>query len=534
MPQARDALTDTRAERLCGAVAHRDEGRVARRRSRTQVVDEVYRLNAGAGLDACFHFLDTSGVMALLSDVHGTAIQRERVPFVPYVLRDRLKTLFGMESIKALPALLCSAAALMPWVGFKAQHVRQGGCPRGAVKRQGKRAPGPICPDPLAKHLVKWKVRALEAVGQGAIRAWAKAGVFGAKVTGSVDGTDVETTARDKSWGQVTRPVRLEDQQGRVPEIEVPVAGGKVLLRLDAATKRPLAVKGGKRHAHEALWTRALVTPARLNLAGTARRHKGVFEKGVVDGSTWWWLDQPGISCVVPAQAKMAVVADARAQAVAGEDRTVGCRVHTRRHGQGNAAGTARLVTEVVGITGLTTDDQYGTPEHGRPQHRRDCQAHPSNAVVVRQWQGKDEGSGGQTVFRTNASGEQPLPPCDDDDDRRLIENGGLKEATQPWNLGHPPPNTERAVRRHVLFTLLLCALATGDRLPCAREARGGDPVGWQGWRRQLLEQTREQVMVFAPGDEGIFHLAQDSLLVGVKRKDVPPGLGTRQDILAK
>jgi hypothetical protein len=101
-------------------------------------------------------------------------------------------------------------------------------------------------------------------------------------------------------------------------------------------------------------------------------------------------------------------------------------------------------------------------------------------------------------------------------------------------NLGHPPPNTERAVRRHVLFTLLLCALATGDRLPCAREARGGDPVGWQGWRRQLLEQTREQVMGFAPGYEGIFHLAQNSLLVGVKRKDVPPGLGTRQDVLAK
>ena len=61
-----------------------------------------------------------------------------------------------------------------------------------------------------------------------------------------------------------------------------------------------------------------------------------------------------------------------------------------------------------------------------------------------------------------------------------------------------------------------------------------GEAVGWQRWRRQLLEQTREQVMVFAQGDYGIFHLAEYSLLVGVKLKDRPPGIGTRQEILAK
>jgi hypothetical protein len=39
--------------------------------------------------------------------------------------------------------------------------------------------------------------------------------------------------------------------------------------------------------------------------------------------------------------------------------------------------------------------------------------------------------------------------------------------------------------------------------------------------------------MVCAQGDDGIVHLAEYSLLVGVKLKDVPPGLGTRQDVLA-
>jgi hypothetical protein len=100
--------------------------------------------------------------------------------------------------------------------------------------------------------------------------------------------------------------------------------------------------------------------------------------------------------------------------------------------------------------------------------------------------------------------------------------------------LGHPPQKTERAVRVHVVFTLLMFALATAYRLQCEREAMGGEPVGWQRWRRQLLEQRREKVIVFAQGYYGIFHLAEYSLLVGVKLKDRPAGIGTRQDILAK
>jgi hypothetical protein len=84
------------------------------------------------------------------------------------------------------------------------------------------------------------------------------------------------------------------------------------------------------------------------------------------------------------------------------------------------------------------------------------------------------------------------------------------------------------------VFTLLMFALATADRLQCEWEAMGGELIGWQRWRRQLLERTREKVIVFAQGYYGIFHLAEYSLLVGVKLKDPPPGIGTRKDMLAK
>jgi hypothetical protein len=135
------------------------------------------------------------------------------------------------------------------------------------------------------------------------------------------------------------------------------------------------------------------------------------------------------------------------------------------RHGQGTTARTERIDTEVVGITGLTSHDQYGTSEHGRQHNRRGFQPDPINAVVVRKWHNRDDAPGGTTVFLTNALVRQPLQPFGDDDDRSLIESCYIKEARQQWNLGHPPQNTERAVRVHVVFILLMFALATAFRL---------------------------------------------------------------------
>jgi hypothetical protein len=533
MRQTHNEITENLAERLCWEVARRDDTRIARRLYRKQVVDGVYRLDEGAVLDDFFHFLEQVGVMALLAEVHGAGIQREMLPFIQYVWLYSLKTLFGIERINALPALLFSDEALMQLVGFNARHVRDGVCQRGAAKRQGERHPGPISPDTLAKNIVKWNLRQLEAMFNGAIRALAQAEVFGKQVTGIADGTDLETTERYRGCGQATRKVRLADKHGQMHEIEVTVYGWKVLLLIDAATKIPLAVKVGQIQEHETHWTRALVTQARTNLAGAARLSKVVFDKGFLDGTDLWWLDQQGILFVVPAKANMAVTADARAQAAAGEGLTLGRRVHTVRHGQGKAAYTERLETEVVGITALTTYDQSGTPEHGRAHNRRDFQANPINAVVVRQWHGRAYGPGGKTVFLTNAPVVKPLRPFDDDDERSLIENCCIREAKQQWDLGHPPQKTARAIRVHVLFTLLMFALATAYRLQCEREAAAGESVGWQRWRRQLLEQTRDKVIVFAQGYYGIFHLAEYSLLLGVRLKDKPPGVGTYHSILA-
>jgi hypothetical protein len=154
MRQTRETIEPHLAERVCWQAARREDSRVARRLYQKQVVDGVYRLDEGALLDDCFHFMCELGGVDLMKRVQGTAMQRERVPVVQYLLLYGLKTLCGIERMDALPALLVSDAALRCLVGFNAQQVRHSVCRRGVAKRQGPRTERPLCPDVLAKHLV--------------------------------------------------------------------------------------------------------------------------------------------------------------------------------------------------------------------------------------------------------------------------------------------------------------------------------------------------------------------------------------------
>jgi hypothetical protein len=125
--------------------------------------------------------------------------------------------------MNALPALLCSDAALRRRVGFKAQQVRPGVCQRGAATRQGPRPTGPLCPEAWAEHIVKLSWRALEAMVQGVLEALAQTGVLTAKSTGMVEATALETTAPSAGWGPVTRTRPMPDTRGQVPASAVTV-----------------------------------------------------------------------------------------------------------------------------------------------------------------------------------------------------------------------------------------------------------------------------------------------------------------------
>jgi hypothetical protein len=119
---------------------------------------------------------------------------------------------------------------------------------------------------------------------------------------------------------------------------------------------------------------------------------------------------------------------------------------------------------------------------------------------VVRQWNSRAYGPGGKGVFLTNEAVAKPWHICETYDDRSLMEHCCLKESKPAWNLKHPPHKTERAVYVPVFFPLAMFALATADRLRAEQAAVGDAPVGWQRWRRQLIQQHRDNVIIFAQG----------------------------------
>jgi hypothetical protein len=180
MGHSREAGTQHLAERWGWQAARRDEARVARRLYRNEVVDGVYRLDEGARLDAFFPCLRELGGLEWLAGVQGTAWPRELVPGVQDLRRSGVKTLGGMERMKALPVLRCRAAALLPWVGLHAPQVRHGVCQRGAATRQRPRPEGPMGSATVAHHRVPRHLRDLEAWFNGTMQALAKAGIFGA------------------------------------------------------------------------------------------------------------------------------------------------------------------------------------------------------------------------------------------------------------------------------------------------------------------------------------------------------------------
>jgi len=270
-----------------------------------------------------------------------------------------------------------------------------------------------------------------------------------------------------------------------------------------------------------------------------ARIVKVTADRIYLDGEDLWALNQMGIIFVVIAKEGMAVREDALALAKLSPN--VAERKTVMYHGRGSKQTTEELVTRVIGVKGLTTYDQYGTPEHTRQRNRKDFQGNPINAVVVDLWENEPSGP----VYLTNASVEHPLGAFNDYDDRSTVENGLWREAKQAWDFQHYPQRNEAGVVVHVFFTLVVMALATAYRLWKEREEKALRNLfaasllkgqGARAWRRELKAENRKKVIVFVQGRYGIFHVAEFSVLAGlrIRAMGIPPKLGSPADILAR
>jgi len=551
-----EAIRERAIGRLDWQTAQRDDQRVAQAVHDGEELDAVYELSEAGLLDEFFAYLEALGVPALVSRLVFAEVERVLIPLAQFVTLYLLKTLYGIASMEALPALLFSNVALMTLIGFNATQIAQGYTRRGDDKRRAKPKRGPLSPQCLAQNICKLPVAQLETLFNGVIRRIVASGLLAGDLLVGLDGSKVLTTEQYPGRGCL----EIEHQQRvklagvwQVVKLVERWFGWKVLVLIEVRTRLPLALALDKIQAYEGTYLVPLVEQAQANLGDHARIVKVVADRGYLDGQDLWALDRRGIVFVVVAKDGMHLRADA--QALARTERPVERR-QVIRHGHGRTARTETLVTRLVGISKLTSYDAYGTAEHTTRANRADFAGNPLNAVVVLTWNNREYPDGG-TVYLTNGPVVDPFVVFDDYDWRSVIENGIFKEGKHPWHLEHAPQKTEAAVVLHCYFTLITMALCTAFRLQQAREAaaaqrtdapESAEPtsaaealssalLGGEGtdrWRRRLKQENRDKVIVFVGAWYGIFHLAELAILSGLRLKTLPPHLGSRETVLAR
>jgi len=595
MGQDRQTAADVGAnlrELLDWQFAERDDQAVAQALQRGQGVDAVYGLDEAGLLAGFFAFLDTSGIKAHWQTLTIAGVRHLFVPVIVFVLLYGTRVLFGIASSNALPALLFSNVAVMALIGFNAQQVADGMSGRGAKQRTAASAYTLMDPQTLTNAICKISAAALQDLFNGTIQALAAFGVFMAEAMVVVDGTRIVTPPTFQGCGQQAVTEYQRDRRGLQVAVHKLLFGWRLIALLDLRTLIPLAIQIVPIQAHEAPYLVALVQQAQVNLAPHSRISRLVIDRAYVDGASLHALHELGITFVVIAKSNMAIRAVALAEQAASP---IYERTETVRRGQGREATTEVWVSRVRVSADLRHWDAFRPPvAAGRPL--RWAQRPVLHAVIVNLWRNQTPEPDGERVYLTNAPVCDPWAVVDGYDDRSWIENGLFRTSKQFWCLTRWfPQKTAAGVQSHLTFVVMILAVATAYRL--WDKAHAGVPVAapdhqiaqvvhkiidaqtgavsrvpeptrpprthlasrmaqsnmppaqptaplWsheqldgQGplrWRRQLQRENRDQVIVFVGHQYGIFHASELLVLAGVPVRELPPHLGSRDDILRR
>lgn len=416
-------------ERLSWRLAWRDDKRVAQALYAGEELEEMHELSEAGLLDEFFVFLEELGMMSVFEQLDLPGVQRVLVPTVQFVLLYVLKVLVGGQSMNELPRVLFSHVALMELVGFNARQIEDGLTKRGDAQRQTKKKQGPLSAQSLADNISKLSREQMESLFNQMVQCVVGWGLLDGERIAALDGSKLPTPASYQGCGKLkqTRKVKVKGQQERAIE-EYYVYGWKVLVLIDVQTRLPLAMKVVQIQEYEGRWLIPLLAQAQRNLGTRAHISTIVIDRGYLDGEDLWQVDQLGIRFVVVGKANMTVTQDAQALAK-------GERAHVRErvvgHGHGKTARQEHLRTELVGIEGLTTYDDYGDPQQTQYAHRRDYQGKSINAVVVRRWDNRLP-TGEGTVYLTNGPVSDPFVVFDTYDWRSVIEKVSSRRASIP------------------------------------------------------------------------------------------------------
>ena len=520
--------------------ATRDDEKIIKAIEEGEAVDEIYNLNEAALLDPFFEFLEEASIFPCLKDVSIEAYQRIMVPVVLLLLTYMTKILVGIPSMNALPDLLFSNQSIMRFLGFNARLLEEGLCQRGkATRAEDKEPPKPIGTQMLANFTERFSGSEIETLFNAIIRALAKFGSLGNKITAIIDASDLETTAKFQGCGSVTRIKKQLNKRNQIEEIEVTIYGFKLIAIIDLKTQIPLAVKVVKINEHEVTFTLELLKQAQENLKGYATIDKFIFDRGFLDGQDLYKIDQMGITFVLPVKKNMDIYKDARQLALTGDGiKRTRCLTVTRKKSAGG--NQEELNTTVVGISSLQTFDSYCPPEMLKHKNSKSFLPEALNAVVVLEWNNIKYGLDKGVVYVTNASIKDPFKTFDLYDNRSIIENLLFRENKQGWHLQKSPKKTASAMTAHAILTMLTFALTLAYRdwkdeeERVEEEAYRSFEFGIRRWRRKISAENQDYVIVFTDDYYAILHVAELTVLAGISVKKAPEGMRTKKEIYAR
>lgn len=168
-----EAVRERAIGRLDWQTAQRDDQRVAQAVHAGEELDAVHELSEAGLLDEFFAYLEALSVPALVSRLVFVDVERVMIPLAQFVTLYLLKTLYGIASMEALPALLFSNVALMTLIGFNATQIAEGYSRRGDDQRRTRPKRGPLSPQCLAQNICKLRSRSWRGCSTGSCgRSW--------------------------------------------------------------------------------------------------------------------------------------------------------------------------------------------------------------------------------------------------------------------------------------------------------------------------------------------------------------------------
>jgi len=590
--QTTEEVQQNLAELLDWQFAERNDQAVAQALHRGQGVDAVYGLDDAGLLDGFFAFVDESGIKAHWQTLTIAGVRHLFVPVIAFVLLYGTRVLFGIESSNALSTLLFSNVAAMTLIGFNAHQMADGMSSRGAKQRTAASEYTLMDPQTLAHAICKISAPALQDLFNGTIRALAAFGVFMAEVMVAVDGTRIITPLTFQGCGMQAVTEYQHNRQGLRVEVTKLLYGWRLIALLDLRTLIPLAIQIVQIQEHEAPYLVALVQQAQANLAPHSRISRLVIDRAYVDGASLHALHELGITFVVLAKSHMNV----RATALVEQAGTpIYERTETVRRGHGREASTEAWVSRVRVVQDLRQWDNFRPPvEAGKPL--KWAQRPVLHTVVVNLWRNRAADPDSGRVYVTKAPVTDPWVVVDGYDDRSWIENGLFRTSKQFWQLTRWfPQKTAAGVQSHLTFVVMMLAVTTAYRLwdkaqagvlveppdyqieqvvhkvidvqtgavstvpepqrprrthlasrmeesysPPAKPTLPSwsyEQLAGQGplrWRRRLHRENRDKVIVFVGHLYGIFHASELLVLSGVPVRELPPHLGSRDDVLRR